>query len=63
MLTPKHRALFAAAYSTLLLRTSREDEDHSPAASAPEDGHNINSDNQEAGATHPADPAAGEGFH
>lgn len=34
MLTPKHRALFAAAYSSQLLRSPRDEADSRPQADA-----------------------------
>jgi hypothetical protein len=37
MLTPKHRALFNAAYSSQLLRSPREDGDLGPATPQPGD--------------------------
>ena len=35
MLTPKHRALFAAAYSSQLLRSTNDDNELPPASALP----------------------------
>jgi hypothetical protein len=43
MLTPRHRALFEASYSALLLRTVPGERQQPPGPAAPNQGHDHNS--------------------
>jgi hypothetical protein len=47
MLTPKHRALFAAAYSSQLLRSSRDPREATPVPPGSAEGHDMKNDDQD----------------